>query len=58
VRVGNSDANLAVHAAIRGAQRRLARPACRALLSEWKDAAGRTLQANLDDRGLSAEADV
>ena len=56
VRVGEVDANMAVNRAILGASRRLARPACQALLGEFKDISGRTLKANLDDLGLSAEA--
>ena len=56
VRVGDSDANIAVNRAIQGAKRRLARPACQDLLLRFKDANGRTLKANLDHLGLSAEA--
>lgn len=48
-------AGLAVRGAIQGAARRLANPTCRQILGQFQDAAGRTLQSNLEARGLSAE---
>jgi len=48
----------AEHAALRravmGAGRRLARAECRQMLSDFKDASGRTLQENLDAQGQTA----
>jgi hypothetical protein len=53
VRIGRPALATSVHAALEGASRRLAAPACTLLLSEFRDAAGRTLQANLDALGES-----
>jgi hypothetical protein len=49
---------LAVRGAVQGAARRLSRPSCQRLFSEFTDAKGRTLQANLDARGLTPEAQL
>jgi hypothetical protein len=43
-----------LHWAVLGAHRRLQQPACRELFAEFSDAAGRTLQENLDAMGESA----
>jgi hypothetical protein len=42
---------IAVHWAVVGARQRLEQPACRGLLSEFSDRAGRPLQENLDALG-------
>jgi len=53
VRLGGF-AGLASRSAVQGAARRLADPNCRQILEQFKDAEGRTLQSNLERRGLSA----
>lgn len=53
VRIGRPALATSVHAAIEGASRRLVAPACSAVFSEYRDASGRTLQANLDTLGQS-----
>jgi hypothetical protein len=45
----------ALRDAVRGAQRRLANPACQQILSDFSDASGRTLRANLDALGQTPE---
>jgi hypothetical protein len=52
-RIASPAAEPAVHWAIVGARRRLEQPGCQRLFSEFSDASGRTLQANLDARGLT-----
>jgi hypothetical protein len=47
-------ARVLVEAAVRGGARRLARPECAGILSEFQDAAGRTLAANASRLGRSA----
>lgn len=56
VRVGDPFAARAVRQALAGASRRLARPECREVLLDFKDAAGRALQASLAERRASPEA--
>jgi hypothetical protein len=53
---GDSHARRAVHAAIVGAFRRLASSRCREVLSDFTDADGRTLQANLESTGQTAQS--
>lgn len=52
---GPSWARLAVHTAIGGAFRRLASPTCGLIFSDFSDGNGRTLQANLDATGQTAQ---
>jgi hypothetical protein len=54
--MGDGLAALAVRGAIEGAGRRLGSASCQKLLTEFTDRAGRTLQANLDARGLTVQA--
>jgi hypothetical protein len=58
VHMNNGFAAAAVRSAISGAKRRLAREGCRDLLREFKDAEGHTLQANLEARHRTAEAQL
>lgn len=53
VRIARPALAASVRAALEGASRRLAAPACTLVLSEYRDAEGRTLQANLDTLGES-----
>jgi hypothetical protein len=43
-----------LHAAVMRARRRLEQPECQSLFSEFKDASGRTLEANLEPFGQTA----
>jgi hypothetical protein len=54
VRIDDGFTAAAVRSAVKGAARRLRRASCQRLLAEFVDAAGHTLQANLDARGLTA----
>jgi len=56
VRLREALAASAVRRAVEGAGRRLQDPKCRAVLSDFADAAGRSLQSRLDERGLAAHA--
>jgi hypothetical protein len=58
VHIGNGFTAAAVRSAAEGAARRLGRPRCQGLLGEFVDAQGNTLLANLDARGLTAEAQL
>jgi hypothetical protein len=58
VHMSNGFAAAAVRSAIRGAARRLTKPGCRDLLREFLDAEGHTLQANLEARHRTAEAQL
>jgi len=58
IHMNNPFAAAAVRSAIGGAVRRLAREGCRDLLREFKDAEGHTLQANLEARHRTAEAQL
>ncbi len=49
VRIRDGAAAVAVERAVKQAQRRLAEPECRELLSDFTDASGRLLQAVLDE---------
>ena len=51
VRVGDGETAIALRSALGRAVRRLDRPACRGVLSEFQDDSGRTLQAVLDQAG-------
>lgn len=46
----------AVSQAVRGAHRRLGDPRCQAVLSDFKEPSGRTLQEVLDAEGVTAQA--
>lgn len=54
VRLSGQAGRHAVTRALDAAADRLARPECAALLSEFRDAEGRTLQENLTERGVDA----
>jgi hypothetical protein len=54
VRLGDRATAGAVEAALNGASRRVARPECARVLSDFSDNAGRTLQQSLDALGLEA----
>lgn len=53
VRMADGGTNQTVRSALRRAVRRLSQPACQAMLSEFEDASGRTLQAVLLESGRS-----
>jgi hypothetical protein len=52
--LGSRTAEAAVRRAVQGARNRLAHAQCRRLFSEFRDAAGRKLQDNLDAQGQTA----
>lgn len=56
VRLREALAAHAVRRAVGGAGRRLQDPQCRAVFSDFADTAGRSLQARLDEHGLTADA--
>ena len=56
VRVGDPVMARSVRDALDGASRRLERPRCRQVLLDFDDAAGRTLQASLEERQETPEA--
>ncbi len=56
LRLGDPATSGAVEAALNGASRRLGRPECARVLSDFSDQAGRTLQQNLDTLGFDAPA--
>jgi hypothetical protein len=58
VHMNNGFAAAAVRGAVGGARRRLTRESCLNLLREFKDAEGHTLQANLEARHRTAEAQL
>jgi hypothetical protein len=58
VHIDNAFTAAAVRSAAQGAVRRLGRPRCQGLLSEFVDGEGKTLLANLDARGLTAGAQL
>lgn len=55
VRMADPRSQASVRRAVAGAYERLAQPECRALLLRFRDAAGRTLQDNLDIAGETAQ---
>jgi hypothetical protein len=55
VRVLDGETAHALRRALVGADRRLAEPACREVLTDFTDAAGRTLEEVLDAHGVSAQ---
>jgi hypothetical protein len=55
VRIAGRLEATAVAAAVKGAARRLQREECRSILTEFSDAAGRTLLANLEALGATPE---
>jgi hypothetical protein len=55
VRIGEAYAQVAVRQSVARASRRLARPECQQLLTEFADAAGRPLRVTLEERGFTAE---
>jgi len=56
IHVRESHAELAVRAAIRGANRRLARPRCQSVLDEFMDGTGRRLRRSLEATGFEPES--
>jgi hypothetical protein len=56
VRVGDPAMARSVRDALHGASRRLARSKCQQVLLDFNDAAGRTLQASLEERQETPEA--
>ena len=54
-RLGKARDNFALTQAVRGAYRRLGDPRCQAVLSDFADPSGRTLQSVLDEEGLTPQ---